>query len=76
MSEQEKPKSFMHELDLWCDANIIGPLSSADPNGKDWGVVVDYVKNAIRTKVLESYRNGQAAGPRRPVPERRKVDQR
>ncbi len=70
MSEQEKPKSFMQELDLWCDANIIGPLSSTDPKGKDWGIVTESVRNAIRTKVLESYRNGQKAGPRR---ERRAV---
>ena len=57
----------MQELDLWCDANIIGPLSSTDPKGKDWGIVTESVRNAIRTKVLESYHNGQKAGVTAPT---------
>jgi len=28
MSEQEKPKSFMQELDRWTEANVIMPLSN------------------------------------------------
>ena len=64
MSEQQKPKSFMQELDEWSDANIIGPLFNTDPNQEDWEEAVEQVKKAIRTKVLESYRNGQQAGPR------------
>jgi hypothetical protein len=65
MSEQEKPKSFMEELDLWTDANIVGLLETNDPaRHEGWQTVVGQVKKAIRAKVLESYRNGQAAGPR------------
>ena len=67
MSEQQKPKSFMEELDLWTDANVIGPLETNDPKlHEEWTSVVEQVKKAIRTKVLESYRNGQAVGPRQP----------
>jgi hypothetical protein len=70
MSEQEKPKSFMQELDQWTDATVVKPLvqgvmddlKSTDP--RFWEEVVETVKKAIRTKVLESYRNGQQAGPR------------
>lgn len=55
----------MQELDLWTDANVIGPLETNDPKlQKEWEIVVERVKQAIRTKVLESYRNGQVAGPR------------
>ena len=62
MSEQ-KTKSFMQELDLWTDANVIGPIESACGSA-DFDQVVETVKKAIRTKVLQSYRNGQTAGPR------------
>jgi len=63
MSEQKT--SFMQELDLWSEANVVGPLLSADPDHQqDWQTVVEQVKKTIRTKVLESYRNGQKAGPR------------
>ena len=55
----------MQELDLWSEANVIGPLLQIDPNQEDWEEAVEPVKKAIRTKVLESYRNGQGAGPRR-----------
>ena len=80
MSEQEKPKSsFMQELDQWSESNVIGPLcttlaeSDAD---EEWGPVLERVKKAIRAKVLESYRNGQVAGPRKSVQqERRRVYQ-
>ena len=60
MSEQ---KSFMQELDPWSDANVVGPLSSADPNHEEWQAVVEQVKKAIRQKVLDSYRNGQGVKP-------------
>ena len=63
MSE-EKPR-FMVELDLWTEANVIGPMFHTDPNQHDWEDAVMRIKKAIRTKVLESYRNGQSAGPRR-----------
>ena len=66
MSEQAKPKSFMQELDEWTVKNIVEPLTTSEPGGFDhWDTVVEEVKKAIRTKVLESYRNGQAAGPGR-----------
>jgi hypothetical protein len=81
MSEQEKPKSFfMEELDRWTESNVIGPLFISEPGDKDWDAGIDRVKKAIRTKVLESFRNGQATGPRQPrqpaVEQRRKVYQR
>lgn len=55
----------MEELDLWSDANIIGPLATTDPNGSDWEGVVAQVKKAVRVKVLDSYHNGQRT-PARP----------
>ncbi len=55
----------MAELDLWSEANIIGAFYHTDPNQPDWEDAVIQVKKAIRAKVLESYRNGQAAGPRK-----------
>jgi hypothetical protein len=61
MSEQKL--SFMQELDLWSDANVVGPLLSADPNQPSCQIVVEQVKKAIRTKVLDSYHNGQGATP-------------
>ena len=61
MSEQKT--NFMYELDLWLDANVIGPLESAAGTA-DFGRVAIDVKKGIRTKVLESYHNGQAAGPK------------
>ena len=65
MSEQEKPKSFMEELDDWSDENIFQPLLGTLDSNQDVGhVVEEQVKRAIRAKVLESYRNGQKAGPR------------
>jgi hypothetical protein len=66
----EEKISFMTELDLWSDANVIGPLFHSDPNQADWEDAVARVKKAIRAKVLDSYRNGQAAGPRNPFKRR------
>jgi len=62
MSEQETTQSFMQQLDQWTDANVIGTLNNSDPIEGDWNESVEQVKKAIRQKVLESYRNGQAAG--------------
>ena len=77
MSEQEKQKSsFMEELDGWTESTIIGPLFASETDQEDWEPAIERVKKAIRQKVLESYRNGQAAGPRQPVQERRRVYQR
>ena len=66
MSEQ-KP-SFMASLDEWTGRSVIDILADAYSNGP-YAVIEDAkteVKRAIRAKVLESYRNGQAAGPRKP----------
>jgi hypothetical protein len=76
MSEQEKPRSFMQELDEWTITTVIGPLIQADPNrlteaSPEWERRVEQVKKAIREKVLKSYRNGQVAGPRPAKPVRR-----
>jgi hypothetical protein len=66
MSEQEKQKSsFMQELDQWTESTIIGPLFASETDGEDWEPAIERVKKAVREKVLQSYRNGQAAGPRR-----------
>jgi len=63
MSEQKL--SFMQELDLWIDANVIDPLSTDGAEGEELTEeTVEQVKKAIRQKVLESYHNGQKAGPR------------
>ena len=65
MSEQEKPKSFMQDLDLWIEANVIGAMLVAETNPEEWAGWEERVTKAIRAKVLESYRNGQQAAPRK-----------
>jgi hypothetical protein len=60
MSEQQK--SFMQQLDLWIEANIIGPLCEVDVSEGDWGGTVERIERAVRTKMMDSYRNGQEAG--------------
>ena len=72
----EKQSSFMQELDRWSEANVISPLFAGESSPDDWMEAVERVKKAIRAKVLESYRNGQVAGPRQPAQERRRVPQR
>ena len=64
MSEEKQKSSFMQELDQWSDSNVIGPLYPSDADTANFDGAVERVKRAIRAKVLESYRNGQAAGPR------------
>ena len=67
MSEQEKPKSsFMQELDQWTDEAVIDPIVRAAESDefRMQAEAHDEVRASIRAKVLESYRNGQAAGPR------------
>lgn len=76
MSEQEKAASFMQELDRWTESTVIGPLLASETDEAEWEPAIERVKKAIRQKVLESYRNGQVAGPRQPALERRKVFQR
>ena len=66
MSEQKK-LSFMQELDRWTQTTIINPLWDAieGQDEMDVPVVIAVIKLAIREKILESYRNGQAAGPKK-----------
>jgi len=64
MSEQKQ--SFMASLDEWTQRSVINIL--ADAYGRSGAEEVApnadaEVKRAIRAKVLESYRNGQSAGP-------------
>jgi len=71
MSEQKQ--SFMQQLDAWTTATVINPLHQAvtDGDSADCEAACEAVKIAIRLKVLESYHNGQAAGPRPPRKEQR-----
>lgn len=61
-------KSFMEQLDEWTTTTVINPLHEAitDGDGIECDVTCETVRKAIREKVLESYRNGQAAGPAKP----------
>jgi len=64
MSE-EKP-SFMAKLDAWTEETIIEPLM--EDLGGVAGVEINLqIRRAIRAKVLESYRNGQAAKGGKPA---------
>ncbi len=77
-AEQKPQKGFMAELDAWAEKVIIEPLKQAlidverapekEFREEAEGILITEVaviKKAIREKVLESYRNGQAAGPRK-----------
>jgi hypothetical protein len=65
MSEQKL--SYMAQLDAWTEKSVLQVLSDAYLNGPEEVIInaQDEVRRAIRAKVLESYRNGQAAGPRK-----------
>jgi hypothetical protein len=65
MSEQNL--SYMASLDAWSDKSVINILADAYLHGPEEVIInaQEDVRKAIRTKVLESYRNGQAAGPRK-----------
>ena len=83
MSEQERPKSFMQELDQWAQSAIIDPLlldwqelaeapaETAKECQQHLRQTIAEVKSSIREKVLESYRNGQTAGPKPVQPARK-----
>jgi len=64
MSEHRKPKSsFMQELEQWCRAEVIDPLLNAGARSTedgdfDWEGPADESVEAIKAKVLQSYRNG------------------
>ena len=63
----EEKMSYMAALDAWSDKSIIEPLADAYLNGPEEVIInaQEYARKAIREKVLESYRNGQGAGPRK-----------
>ena len=69
MSEQKR--SYMQLLDDWTNKEVIVPLVRAlseeegDPLEADrrQSEVFAQVEKAIRSKVLESFRNGQKTGP-------------
>jgi len=74
MSEQqEKPKSFMQELDQWIEDEVFEKLYAiwSQSQDGDMTATAEPVKKAIRTKVLESYHNGRKAAvsvlPQRPA---------
>jgi len=76
MSQQSnQPSRYMAELDVWTDSTIIKPLFAVwqrQQQDRDIAAAneaveraIDEVKKEVRTKVLDSYRNGQKAGPRK-----------
>ena len=73
MSEQ---KSFMQLLDEWTNATVIVPLTRAVQEQDEdlYHTVTAGVEKAIREKVLESYRNGLKAQPRKPAPGRKELN--
>ena len=63
MTTQEQTKrsagqAFMERLNQWTQENVLDPVGVQDEN------IGTPIKKAIREKVLQSYRNGQKAGPR------------
>lgn len=63
----------MEKLDQWTDKNVIDPIVSnenaqgihdIETDNKTSEKAYAAVKKSIREKVLQSYRNGQKAGPR------------
>lgn len=64
----EAKTSYMQQLEAWIDDQVIDPLYTAaqhDIPEADADEIVAGVKKSLKEKMLESYRNGQAAGPRR-----------
>jgi hypothetical protein len=63
----EVKSGYMADLDAWTDKTIIDPLADAYMVGPEEVVTraQELARHAIREKVLESYRNGQGARPRK-----------
>jgi len=65
-TKKENKPSFMAQLDAWVDESVVGVLVDGviawyEQEGEEsYSQAVDTVKKAIRSKVLESYHNGQA----------------
>jgi hypothetical protein len=79
-TNMSEPKSnYMAELDHWIEQSVIQPLYSAWQAGEESEVhqghndlrTTPLVIKAIKSKVLESYHNGQAASGRKPYQARR-----
>jgi hypothetical protein len=80
----EDKSGYMQQLDQWTQSVVIDPLYEDwrdVENAPDSAVedecqqhllkTVAEIKKAIREKVLESYRNGQKAGPYKPKPKQK-----
>ena len=71
MFQPNKAPSYMQELDAWIEDQVINRLFEArdgEEDGDPLGtteLICREVKKAIREKVLDSYHNGQQAGPRK-----------
>ena len=50
--------SYFYELDAWLNQTL---PPRDDESEEDW---LERVTKAVKAKILESYRNGQKAGPR------------
>ena len=61
----DEKKNYMRQLDEWSGDNVIDPIRDRPEDPDAQGAVIADVLKAIREKVLESYRNGQKAGPRK-----------
>ena len=66
----EEKKSYMRQLDDWTDEFVIDPIwdFASETAGKErdqeaHDLLITNVRKDIRDKVLQSYRNGQKAGP-------------
>ena len=67
MSEQKL--NYWQLLDTWIDQAIFELIEAEGfVPGAETAL---QIRKAIRAKVLESYRNGQAAGPRKTAPARK-----
>jgi hypothetical protein len=69
MSEEQNPQSFMQKLDQWIEEEVFENLYAIwnESQDGDMTATAESVKKAIRTKVLESYHNGQKAGVTAPT---------
>ena len=57
-SKRSAGQVFMERLNQWTQKNVLDPIGVQDEK------VGSEIKKVIREKVLQSYRNGQKAGPR------------
>ena len=70
LAERDKPMSeqkinYMAALDAWTESNVLAPLLWTGEDGESEELsddTLEQVKQAIRQKVLESYKNGLRSG--------------